>query len=45
MKKSAYKTIDVTTLKGLIQAEKLHMAGWKMARVGMFSIQFYKEAK
>ena len=37
-----YKTVDTSTLKGLKQAERLHLNGWKQIRVGMFSIQFAK---
>lgn len=42
-----YKTIDTTTLKGLKQAERLHIAGWKTIRLGLTYIQFerYKEPK
>ena len=38
-----YKTVDTTTLKGLKRAERLHAYGWKMIRVGLFSIQFEKK--
>lgn len=37
-----YRTVDVTTLKGLKLAERLHRNGWQMGRVGPFTIQFYK---
>ncbi len=37
-----YKTIDVSTLKGLKQAERLHANGWKQVSVGLFTIQFCK---
>lgn len=37
-----YRTVDTTTLKGLKTAERLHRYGWKMGRVGLFSVQFYK---
>jgi hypothetical protein len=40
--KIEYRTVDTTTLKGLEAAERLHAAGWKMGRVGLFSIQFYR---
>lgn len=35
-----YRTIDVTTLKGLKEAERLHMAGWKVIRPGLFTMVF-----
>ena len=38
--KREYRTVDITTLKGLKLAERLHVAGWKIVRSGMFSIQF-----
>lgn len=41
-KKIEYKTVDVTTVKGLNQAEKLHNAGWKTSKVGPFSVQYYR---
>jgi hypothetical protein len=37
-----YKTVDTSTLKGLKQAERLHMNGWKQMRVGLFTVQFIK---
>lgn len=40
-----YRTIDVTTLKGLRQAERLHINGWKISRNGLFTIQFYRIKK
>jgi hypothetical protein len=40
--KMEYKTVDISTVKGLQQAERLHAQGWKMARVGLFTIQFYR---
>jgi hypothetical protein len=43
--KTEYKTIDVTTLKGLKAAERLKNAGWIMLRVGLFTIQFYRKVK
>jgi len=41
--KYKYKTIDITTVEGLKQAERLHTSGWKTIRVGLFSIQFEKK--
>lgn len=38
-----YRTVNTTTLKGLKEAERLHVAGWKQAWVGMFSIQFCRD--
>lgn len=40
--KIEYRTVLLTTLKGLKTAERLHANGWKMGRVGPFTIQFYK---
>lgn len=40
--KIKYRTIDTTTLKGIKAAERLHAYGWKMGRVGLFTIQFYR---
>jgi hypothetical protein len=45
MSKFEYKTVDTSTLKGLKEAEKLHMSGWKMIRVGLFSILFERKKK
>ena len=42
MKRIEYKTVDTSTLKGLKQAERLHANGWKMGRVGLFTVQFYR---
>lgn len=38
-----YKTVDTSTLKGLKQAERLKASGWKVIRVGLFSVQFERE--
>ena len=35
-----YRTVDTSTLKGLKQAERLHMAGWKIIRSGLFLVWF-----
>jgi len=36
-----YKRIDTTTLKGLKQAERMHLSGkWKQIQVTPFSILF-----
>jgi hypothetical protein len=39
-----YRTVDTSTLKGLKQAERLRVSGWKMARVGLFTITFYRKS-
>ena len=33
-----YKTVDITTLKGLQQAERLQAKGWTIVRPGMFTV-------
>ena len=38
-----YVTVDTTTLAGLKKAEWYHALGWKIARDGLFTIQFYKK--
>jgi len=35
-----YRTVDTSTVKGLKEAERLHRAGWKIIRTGLFLIQF-----
>lgn len=35
-----YKTIDVSTVKGIRRAELLHMSGWQTIQVGLFRVQF-----
>lgn len=42
MAKVEYKTVDTSTLKGLRRAEYLHTHGWKMMRVGLYLIQFFR---
>ncbi len=37
-----YKTIDISTEKGIKQAEKLKEKGWSISSTGFFTIQFYK---
>lgn len=39
------KTVDTSTLKGLIEAERLLNKGWKIQRSGLFLIWFYKAEK
>jgi hypothetical protein len=43
--KLEYRTIDTSTLAGLKQAERLHMAGWKTIRVGLFFVMFERKTK
>lgn len=38
-----YKTVDTSTLEGLKAAERLHAAGWKTDRVGLFIIWFSRK--
>lgn len=38
-----YRTVDTSTLAGLRAAERLHVAGWKTARVGLFLVWFYRK--
>lgn len=40
MAKREYRTVDTSTLKDLKEAERLHAAGWKTDRVGLFLIYF-----
>ena len=35
-----YRTVDTSTLTGLRQAERLHAAGWKIIRTGLFLVYF-----
>jgi hypothetical protein len=42
MMKIKYKTVEIRTLKGLKQAERLQRLGWTIGRTGLFSIQFYR---
>jgi hypothetical protein len=42
MKKLKYKTIDISTLKGIKAAEKLQSKEWKIMSTGFYTIQFYK---
>lgn len=43
--KTAYRSVDTSTLKGLKQAERLKAHGWIVYRVGLFIIQFYRQAE
>ena len=38
-----YRTIDTSTQQGLQQAERLHMAGWKIIRNGFWSLVFERK--
>lgn len=42
--KIEYKTVDVSTIKGIEAAERLQATGWLMGRSGLFTIQFYRKA-
>jgi len=42
MAQTRYKLVDTSTLKGLKQAERLHVQGWLTARNGLFTVLFYK---
>lgn len=35
-----YRTVDTSTLAGLKEAERLHQAGWKTVRTGLFMVWF-----
>ncbi len=41
--KFEYRTIDTSSLKGLKQAERLHVTGWKIIRTGLFLIYFERK--
>lgn len=38
-----YKTVDISTLKGIKKAERLQANGWKFVIVGVNKLQFSKE--
>jgi hypothetical protein len=38
-----YRTVYTSTLQGLKEAERLHMNGWKQGRVGLFSVQYFRQ--
>lgn len=42
--KTKYRIVDTSTLKGLKLAERLHVNGWKMDRVGLFLVWFSKKS-
>lgn len=42
MARTQYRTIDITTLKGLKTADRLVGNGWRIVRNGMFSVQLEK---
>jgi len=37
-----FKSVDTSTLVGLVEAERLKESGWTIYRSGLFFIQFYK---
>jgi len=41
--KVKHKTIDVSTIKGLKEAEKLKNKGWKIGSVGLFTVQLWRD--
>lgn len=43
--KYQYRRIDISTLKGLKQAERLQARGWKLVGGGLFTIVMQKEDK
>jgi len=43
--KIQYKTINIGTLQGVKQAEKLKNKGWKIRNIGFNTIQFYKKTR
>lgn len=42
LKTPQYRTVSTATIKGLREAERLHLSGWKVASQGLFTIQFYR---
>jgi len=40
-----YRTIDTSTLRGLVLAERLQDRGWKIGSVGFSTVQLYLEKK
>lgn len=40
-----YKSVDTSTLRGLKEAERLKETGWKIVRVGLFIIDFYRKGE
>ncbi len=43
--KTEYRTVDTSTLKGLKEAERLHLNGWTQYSVGLFIVKFYRKVK
>ena len=43
--KIKYKTIDISTQKGLHQAVILRSKGWKIGSTGFITIQLYKKVR
>lgn len=37
-----WRTVDTRTLKGLLEAERLHRNGWKIVSVGLYILLFFK---
>ena len=40
--KTEYRSVDVSTLKGLREAERLQRAGWICYSVGLFILKFFR---
>ena len=45
MQSFEYKTVDVSTLEGLKEADRLKASGWAMYSVGVFQVKFYRERR
>jgi len=43
--KIKYRTIDLRSISGFYQAEKLKALGWKIGNIGLNTIQMYREIK
>ena len=42
--KTEYRTVDTSTLKGIQEAERLHIAGWRTVRCGLFLVYFERRS-
>ncbi len=42
--KNRYRRVDVTSLRGILTAERLKANGWEIIRSSPFSIQFHRRA-
>ena len=40
-----YRTVDTSTLAGLKTAERLHLAGWRIIRSGLYLIYFERKVR